>query len=112
MAPSAKNDPEPPACFPACRNEELVEVLGSLGLVISIEDIAKPQAHVVQRIFATFLEALAGTTPYSLERPKHAALAQMEYRVSYRMHLWMVHWGKFCRRRFARDHGPTPWCRI
>ncbi|WFD33058.1 kinetochore-associated Ndc80 complex subunit nuf2 [Malassezia sp. CBS 17886] len=65
--------------FPAVRTEELVAVLHEMGIVVTAEDVSKPQSSMVQKVYVAFLDTLAGTVPEMLERRRAAVCARLEH---------------------------------
>ncbi|WFC99393.1 kinetochore-associated Ndc80 complex subunit nuf2 [Malassezia yamatoensis] len=65
--------------FPAVKTDELLSVLQEMGLSVSVEEIAKPQSTMVQRVYMGFLDTLAGTMPEMLDERRDEACAEMEH---------------------------------
>lgn len=69
--------------FPAIAPDEAANVITlELGEPVSVEDIAKPTAAFVMRVFCTFLLSLSGISEEDMLQRRDEMISTMEYPVS------------------------------
>lgn len=64
----------PQYSFPMLSHEEIVSCLVELQIPASVEDLKRPQAATVTRIYEGLIEHCTGTTQEELSQPRASAL--------------------------------------
>ena len=81
MAPRRPLKKPEPTFFPQMTNSEICDCLSFLLIPSSMEDVSKPNAQIVQTIYAALLDALMGASFEMIEGPKATLMGMMEYKV-------------------------------
>lgn len=69
--------------FPAVAPDEAATLISSdLGEPVSVEDIAKPTAAFVMRVFCAFLLSLSGISEEGMAQRRDEMISTMDYPVS------------------------------
>ncbi|KAL9938373.1 hypothetical protein V8E36_002996 [Tilletia maclaganii] len=68
--------------FPPVMTNEILQVLGELGLAVTADDIAKPTLAVTTKVFMAFLDSLSGTNQEWIEE-RAKMVNQLDYREIY-----------------------------
>jgi len=68
--------------YPLMLVSEIHFLLEALGIAVTMEELSKPHAQIVQMIYSALLDALMGAPLEMIEGPKGALMGMMEYKVS------------------------------
>jgi hypothetical protein len=67
--------------YPLMSVAEIHFLLEALGIAVTVEELSKPHAQIVQMIYSALLDSLMGAPMDMIEGPKGALMGMMEYKV-------------------------------